>query len=93
MNMKSIVGFGALNLDLIFEVDDLKAISSDKIRLEPGQEFFGPDNEVQFLLELINRSGTLKSRSGGCLQCRIFGWLPIGKLSGGKRSLCHKGRC
>src|SRR4030043_977649 len=64
-NMKSIVGFGALNLDLIFEVDDLRAISSDKVRLEPGKELFGSDSEFQSLLGLLNRHGTLKSKSGG----------------------------
>jgi len=64
-NMKSIVGFGALNLDLIFEVDDLRAISSDKVRLEPGKELFGSDSEFQSLLGLLNRYGTLKSKSGG----------------------------
>jgi sugar/nucleoside kinase (ribokinase family) len=63
--MKSIVGFGALNLDLIFEVDDLQAISSEKVRLEPGKEFFGSDQEFQSLFEQVNRIGTLKSKSGG----------------------------
>jgi sugar/nucleoside kinase (ribokinase family) len=65
MNMKSIAGFGALNLDLIFEVDDLQTISSDKFRLEPGKEFFGSDSDFQSLLEQLNRFGTLKSKSGG----------------------------
>jgi sugar/nucleoside kinase (ribokinase family) len=63
--MRSIAGFGALNLDLIFEVDDLKTISSDKFRLEPGKEVFGSDKEFQSLLEKLNRLGTLKSKSGG----------------------------
>jgi ribokinase len=63
--MESIAGFGALNLDLIFEVDDLKTISSDKFRLEPGKEFFGSDQEFQSLLEQLDRFGTLKSKSGG----------------------------
>jgi len=63
--MTSIVGFGALNLDLIFEVDDLRAISSDKVRLEPGKELFGSGEEFQSLLNPLNRLGTLKSRSGG----------------------------
>jgi len=65
INMTSIVGFGALNLDLIFEVDDLRAISSDKVRLEPGKELFGSGEEFQSLLNPLNRLGTLKSRSGG----------------------------
>jgi len=63
--MKSIVGFGALNLDLIFEVDDLKAISLNKVRWKPGEEFFGSDEEFIALLERLNRFGTLKSKSGG----------------------------
>jgi ribokinase len=63
--MSTIVGFGALNLDLIYEVDDLKAIPSDKVRLEPGEELFGSDQEFHSLLDLLNRFGTLKSKSGG----------------------------
>jgi ribokinase len=63
--MKSIVGFGALNLDLIYEVDDLRAISTSHFRLEPGKELFGSGEEFQSLLNPLNRLGTLKSRSGG----------------------------
>ena len=63
--MKSIAGFGALNLDLIFEVDDLKAISLNKVRWKPGEEFFGSDEEFIALLERLNRFGTLKAKSGG----------------------------
>jgi len=65
MNTKSIVGFGALNLDLIFEVDDLKTISTDQFRLEPGKEFFGSGQEFQVLLDQLNRFGSLRSKSGG----------------------------
>jgi ribokinase len=63
--MSTIVGFGALNVDLIYEVDDLKAIPSDEVRLEPGKELFGSDREFHSLLDLLNRFGTLKSKSGG----------------------------
>jgi len=63
--MKNIVGFGAINLDLIFEVEDFERISSGKVRLEPGKEFFGSEEEFQSLLEQLNRFGTLKSKSGG----------------------------
>jgi ribokinase len=63
--MKTIVGFGALNLDLIYEVDDLSAISTSHIRLEPGKELFGSSEEFRSLLNPLNRLGTLKSRSGG----------------------------
>ena len=63
--MKTIVGFGALNLDLIFEVENLKSISSNGFRLDPGEEGFGSDEEFESLLEQLNRFGTLKSKSGG----------------------------
>src|SRR4030067_1927728 len=63
--MKTFVGFGALNLDLIFEVEDFRSISTDGIRLSPGEELFGSEEEFQSLLDQWNRCGTLKSRSGG----------------------------
>jgi sugar/nucleoside kinase (ribokinase family) len=63
--MKTIVGFGALNLDLIFEVEDLKSISLKGFRLDPGEEGFGSDEEFESLLEQLKRFGTLKSKSGG----------------------------
>ena len=63
--MKNIVGFGALNLDLIFKVDDFKSISLKGSRLDPGKESFGSDEEFQSLLEQLKRFGTLKSKSGG----------------------------
>jgi sugar/nucleoside kinase (ribokinase family) len=63
--MKSIVGFGALNLDLIFEVRDLKSISSKRSRLEPGKEGFGSDEEFDSLLDQLKQFGTMKSKSGG----------------------------
>jgi hypothetical protein len=63
--MKNIVGFGALNLDLIFKVDDFKSISLKGSCLDPGKESFGSDEEFQSLLEQLKRFGTLKSKSGG----------------------------
>ena len=63
--MGIIAGFGALNLDLIFEVKDFKSISFHKGRLEPGKEAFGSDEDFQHFLEQLNRFGTLKSKSGG----------------------------
>jgi sugar/nucleoside kinase (ribokinase family) len=63
--MKNIVGFGALNLDLIFEVEDFQSISSNTIRLEPGEEVFGSDEDLQPLFEQLSRFGILRSKSGG----------------------------
>jgi ribokinase len=63
--MGKIVGFGALNLDLIYEVKDLKSISLREGPLVPGREIFGPEEEFRSLLEQLNQFGTLKSKSGG----------------------------
>ena len=63
--MKYIVGFGALNLDLIFEVQDFKSIDLKDARLEPGKEVFGSDEEFQSLLRQLNQFGILRSKSGG----------------------------
>jgi sugar/nucleoside kinase (ribokinase family) len=63
--MKSIVGFGALNLDLIFEVKDLKSIFLRRFHPGPGKEGFGSDEEFESLLEQLKQFGTLKSKSGG----------------------------
>jgi ribokinase len=63
--MENIVGFGALNLDLIYEVEDFKSISSEAFQLAPGKEVFGSEEDFQSLLGQLNRSGTLKSKSGG----------------------------
>ena len=63
--MENIVGFGALNLDLIYEVEDFKSISSEAFQLVPGKEVFGSEEDFQSLLGRLNRSGTLKSKSGG----------------------------
>jgi ribokinase len=63
--MKTIVGFGALNVDLIYEVDDLRTISTSHFRLEPGKQLFGSGEQFQSLLNSLNRLGTLKSKSGG----------------------------
>jgi ribokinase len=63
--MKTFAGFGALNLDLIFEVEDFRSISTDRIRLNPGEELFGSEGEFQSLLEQLNQAGTLKTKSGG----------------------------
>jgi ribokinase len=63
--MKTFAGFGALNLDLIFEVEDFGSISTETIPLRPGEELFGSEREFQSLLGRLNQVGTLKTKSGG----------------------------
>ncbi len=60
-----VVGFGALNLDLIYYVEDLRAISSVPFQMEPGKELFGPREELDALLTSVSRIGSLRAKSGG----------------------------
>jgi len=53
--MKPIIGFGALNLDLIFEVEDLKSLSLEGLRLDPGKEGFGSDEAFESLSGQLKR--------------------------------------
>jgi ribokinase len=63
--MKDVVGFGALNIDLFYEVDFFDQNSFGQIRLEAGTEIQGGDEEFQCLLSLLERHGQFKGRSGG----------------------------
>ena len=38
--MRTIAGFGALNLDLIFGMEDLNSIRMERVPLKPGKEVF-----------------------------------------------------
>ena len=63
--MKDVVGFGALNIDLFYEVDFFDRLNFGQIRLEAGREIQGSDEEFQHLLSLLHRHGRFKGRSGG----------------------------
>ena len=54
-----VVGFGALNVDLIYEVD----LAS--LRIEAGRERMVKDEEFKRFLKLLKEKGKLKSKSGG----------------------------
>ncbi len=57
-----VVGSGALNLDLFYEVEDLKAIDP---RLEPGRELWGSREELWTLRERLEKRGRFLTSSGG----------------------------
>ena len=59
-NMKSIVGFGALNLDLIYEVDDLRTISTSHFRLEPGEGIIWVWRGVSVFIKSIESFGNFE---------------------------------
>ena len=63
--MKDIIGIGALNLDLVYEVNDLAALQQDERTLHPGRETSLPPEEFRQLLQELRVRGVLRSRSGG----------------------------
>lgn len=70
-----VVGFGALNVDLIYEVDDIKLIEESfrssvgcpkgGLIFRSGVESSGSLEELQPLLQTLEECGKLKSKSGG----------------------------
>ncbi len=61
----SLIGSGALNLDLIYEVADLEEIQVKGVNLEPGHETWGSHELAQKLRTELERKGTLIAKSGG----------------------------
>ena len=63
--MLDIIGIGALNLDLMYEVDGLAALRKGGWPLHAGRETSLPPEEFQQLLQELREKGTLRFRSGG----------------------------
>ena len=62
--MIEFLGIGALNLDLVYEVDDL-AYLAPVVDLAPGREMVCGRGQVAALVELLDRKGRMVARSGG----------------------------
>jgi ribokinase len=60
-----VIGCGALNLDLIYEVDTLAEVRKAGFALEPGHEIMGDHAELSRLEDVLLSNGRLVSRSGG----------------------------
>jgi len=60
--MKDAVGIGALNLDLIYSVKDLKIGNKE---FAPGGEIFGSAEEFSDVVRRLEKQGKLKDKSGG----------------------------
>jgi ribokinase len=65
MAEKDFLGHGALNLDMIYEIDSLEALKKYGFHLEPGHETTGSHEEADLLLRLLNARGRLVAKSGG----------------------------
>jgi sugar/nucleoside kinase (ribokinase family) len=63
--MKDVIGIGALNLDLLYEVADLAALRKEGWPLHAGREQSLTPLEFRQLLQGLEHHGTLRFRSGG----------------------------
>jgi ribokinase len=62
---KDVVGFGALNVDLIYELQDFGYLSEIREGIRKGEEYCINQKEFSLLLRLLNRSGIFRAKSGG----------------------------
>ncbi len=60
-----IVGNGAMNFDIIYQVEDLESTGLFKIGLSPGREMVMGHKESRGIFEILKERGRLLSKSGG----------------------------
>ena len=60
-----VLGAGALNLDLVYEIPDLSVLSRLGIHIRPGEEQTVDHGSICGLLEFLDRNGEKVSESGG----------------------------
>jgi sugar/nucleoside kinase (ribokinase family) len=65
ITMKDVIGIGALNLDLVYEVEALAALHCEGWPLDAGRETSLPPGEFKKLLKELKHQGQLQFRSGG----------------------------
>ena len=63
--MIDFLGSGALNLDLVYEVDNLEDVRSAGFDLYPGHEISGDHETAKALMDFLHSQGTLMAKSGG----------------------------
>ena len=63
--MIDFLGSGALNLDLVYEVDNLEDVRSVGFDLHPGGEISGDHETAKALMDFLHSQGTLMAKSGG----------------------------
>ncbi|WP_028893387.1 carbohydrate kinase family protein [Syntrophorhabdus aromaticivorans] len=63
--MTDIVGVGALNIDFIYEIDDINCIRMTDLDIKEGKEIVADDAALSGLRDRLNRFGTLKKMSLG----------------------------
>ena len=63
--MRDVIGIGALNLDLMYEVDALASLRKQGWPLQAGREQSPSPMEFRRLLQKLQSEGSLRFRSGG----------------------------
>ncbi len=63
--MHDVIGFGAINLDMIYEVDSLSEMTDERIELLPGREIYAESDVFSRILERVEKKGILKTKNGG----------------------------
>ncbi len=63
--MKDAIGFGALNFDLIYEVENLDFLKEAGINYEANGEVEGKPEDFRVIQDLLGKFGKLRSESGG----------------------------
>lgn len=64
-SMLHCLGCGALNLDLVYEVESLEEIRVPGLELHPGGEVSGTRREAEAILDRLKSVGFLRAESGG----------------------------
>ena len=66
INHKDVIGWGALNTDLIYEIESIESLRSVFSHVESGGEYFvDADEKFSSLQALLKKVGKLKVQSGG----------------------------
>jgi ribokinase len=63
--MLDVIGFGAINLDMIYEVESLADTAYDGIEVEPGRECWVSSEVFSRVLRRVDQHGILKATSAG----------------------------
>ncbi len=63
--MLDVIGFGAINLDMIYQVDSLSVIFVEGIDLLPGRELSASSQIFSRALQRVKQHGVLKTKTGG----------------------------
>ncbi|MEW6408789.1 MAG: carbohydrate kinase family protein [Nitrospirota bacterium] len=64
--MMDVIGFGALNLDYIYTIEDIHHIATPEFPLHPGGEIHSRSlSSLRILRDILRRYGRLMAKSGG----------------------------